>query len=186
MESSMPGFTLLHWLPACSCPSSQWCYLNNSASDALFTFCLQSFPASDLFQWVSSSHQMAKVLELQLQHQSSQRIFRAHMRNDLQTSSADTFFFPSSLSLSHTFIIFYTVSQQDSASELSNGYSSYNPLFRERTLKTGKKLIWMNLRFLFWRNVYYVHPLKIKITWWDSLFSWNSLLKKEKLLKIFH
>ena len=29
-----------------------------------------------LFQWVSSSHQVAKVLELQLQHQSSQWIFR--------------------------------------------------------------------------------------------------------------
>ena len=29
-----------------------------------------------LFQWVGSSHQVAKVLELQLQHQSFQRIFR--------------------------------------------------------------------------------------------------------------
>ena len=29
-----------------------------------------------LFQWVSSSHQVAKVLEFQLQHQSFQRIFR--------------------------------------------------------------------------------------------------------------
>ena len=29
-----------------------------------------------LFQWISSSHQVAKVLELQLQHQSSQWIFR--------------------------------------------------------------------------------------------------------------
>ena len=29
-----------------------------------------------LFQWVSSSHQVAKVLELQLQHQSRQWIFR--------------------------------------------------------------------------------------------------------------
>ena len=30
----------------------------------------------DVFQWVSSSHQVAKVLELQLQHQSFQWIFR--------------------------------------------------------------------------------------------------------------
>ena len=30
--------------------------------------CPQSFPASGLFQWVSSLHQVAKVLELQLQH----------------------------------------------------------------------------------------------------------------------
>ena len=35
-----------------------------------------------LFQWVSSSHQMAKVLELQLQHQSLQRIFRADFLQD--------------------------------------------------------------------------------------------------------
>ena len=31
-----------------------------------------------LFQWVSSSHQVAKVLELQLQHQSFQWIFRTY------------------------------------------------------------------------------------------------------------
>ena len=34
------------------------------------------FPASGLFQCVSCSHQVAKVLELQLQHQSFQWIFR--------------------------------------------------------------------------------------------------------------
>ena len=34
------------------------------------------FQHQGLFQWVSSSHQVAKVLELQLQHQSFQRIFR--------------------------------------------------------------------------------------------------------------
>ena len=32
--------------------------------------CLQSFPASGSFQWVSCSHQVTKVLQLQLQHQS--------------------------------------------------------------------------------------------------------------------
>ena len=39
-------------------------------------FCLQSFTESRAFQWVSSSHQMAKALELQLQHQSFQWMFR--------------------------------------------------------------------------------------------------------------
>ena len=34
-------------------------------------------PAFNLFQWVGSSHQVAKVLELQLQHQSFQWILRA-------------------------------------------------------------------------------------------------------------
>ena len=35
----------------------------------LFSSCLQSFQHQSLFQWVSSSHQVAKVLEFQLQHQ---------------------------------------------------------------------------------------------------------------------
>ena len=37
-----------------------------------------------LFQWVSSSHQVAKVLELQLQHQSFQWIFRNDFLEDGQ------------------------------------------------------------------------------------------------------
>ena len=35
-----------------------------------------------LFQWVSSSHQVAKVLELQLQHQSFQWVFRTDFLED--------------------------------------------------------------------------------------------------------
>ena len=35
-----------------------------------------------LFQWVSSSHQMARVLEFQLQHQSFQWIFRTNFLED--------------------------------------------------------------------------------------------------------
>ena len=38
--------------------------------------CLQSFPASGLFQWVSSLHQVSKILDVQFQHQSFQWIFR--------------------------------------------------------------------------------------------------------------
>ena len=57
-----------------SCPLSQWCHPTISSSITLF--CPQSFPAPGLFQWVSSSHQVPKVLELQLQHQSFQWIFR--------------------------------------------------------------------------------------------------------------
>ena len=59
-----------------SCPSSQWCLLNISSSVVPFSSCLQSFPASGDSQWFSSLHQVAKVLELQLQHQSFQWIFR--------------------------------------------------------------------------------------------------------------
>ena len=59
-----------------SCPSSWWC------NPTISSFVVPSLPAFDLsqhqglFQWVSSSHQVAKVLEFQLQHQSFQWIFR--------------------------------------------------------------------------------------------------------------
>ena len=39
-------------------------------------FCVQSSQNQGLFQWVSSLHQVANVVKLQLQHQSFQRIFR--------------------------------------------------------------------------------------------------------------
>ena len=42
----------------------------------LFSSCLQSFPASGSFPMNRLFHQVAKVVELQLQHQSFQRIFR--------------------------------------------------------------------------------------------------------------
>ena len=58
-----------------SCPLSRWCHPAISSSVIPFSSCLQSFPASGVFffQWVSSLHQVAKVLEFQLQHQSFQR-----------------------------------------------------------------------------------------------------------------
>ena len=59
-----------------SCPSSQWCHTTISPSVILFSSCPQSLPASGLLQWVSSLHQVAKVLGFQLQHQSFQWIFR--------------------------------------------------------------------------------------------------------------
>ena len=55
---------------------SWWCCLTISSSVVPFSSCPQSFPASGLFQWVSSSHQVAKVLEFQLQHQSSNEYSR--------------------------------------------------------------------------------------------------------------
>ena len=40
-----------------TCPLSQWCYLRISSSATLFSFCLQSFPASGSFpmSWLFSS-----------------------------------------------------------------------------------------------------------------------------------
>ena len=59
-----------------SCPLCWWCYLTISSSATPFSFCLQSFPVSGVCQWVNSSNQVAKVLELQFQQQSFQWIFR--------------------------------------------------------------------------------------------------------------
>ena len=55
-----------------SCPSSRWHHPTVSSSVTPFSSCLQSFPASGSFLM----SQGAKVLELQLQHQSFQWIFR--------------------------------------------------------------------------------------------------------------
>ena len=58
-----------------SCPSSWWCHPAISSSVVPFSSCPQSLPVTShqgLFQWVKSSHKVAKVLEFQLQHQSFQ------------------------------------------------------------------------------------------------------------------
>ena len=53
-----------------SCPLSRWYHPNISFCIIPFSSCSQSFQHQGLFKWVSSSHQVAKVLEFQLQHQS--------------------------------------------------------------------------------------------------------------------
>ena len=55
-----------------SCSLSRWCHPIISFSVVPFSSCPQSFSASGLFKWVSSSPQLAKVVEFQLQHQSFQ------------------------------------------------------------------------------------------------------------------
>ena len=54
------------------CPLSQWCHPTISSSVVPFSSCSQSFPASGSFQMTISSHQVAEVLEFQLQRQSFQ------------------------------------------------------------------------------------------------------------------
>ena len=75
MDCSTPGFPVHHQLPELIQTHVHW------VSDAIQTSHLLSAPSSftfnlsqhqGLFKWVSSSHQMAKVLEFQLQHQSFQ------------------------------------------------------------------------------------------------------------------
>ena len=56
-------------------PLSWWCHPTISSSVIPFSSCPQSFPHQGLFKWVSFLHQVAKILEFQLQHQSFQRIW---------------------------------------------------------------------------------------------------------------
>ena len=51
---------------------SQWCHPAISSSIIPFSYCPQPLPASESFPVNQSSHQVAKVLEFQLQHQSFQ------------------------------------------------------------------------------------------------------------------
>ena len=57
-----------------SCPLSRWCHPTISSSAVPFSFAFSLSQHQGLLQWVSSSHQ--EVLELPLQHQSFQWIFR--------------------------------------------------------------------------------------------------------------
>ena len=61
---------------------SRWCHPTISSSVSPFSFCPHSFQHQGPFHWVSSSHQVAKVLELQLQHQFCQWIFRVDVLQD--------------------------------------------------------------------------------------------------------
>ena len=56
-------------------PLHPWCHPAISSPDSLFSS-PQSFQHQGLFQWVSRSHQVIKILELQLQYQSFQWGFR--------------------------------------------------------------------------------------------------------------
>ena len=75
MDCSTPGFPGLHCIPE---------FAQTHVSDAIQPSHPLSPPSTafslsqhqGLFQWVGPSHQVARVLELQLQHQSFQWIFR--------------------------------------------------------------------------------------------------------------
>ena len=59
-----------------SCPLNQGCHPTVSSPVAPFPPALSLSQHHGLFQWVSTSHQVASVLELQLQHQPFPWIFR--------------------------------------------------------------------------------------------------------------
>ena len=62
-----------------SCPSSQCCHPAISSSVVPFSSCPRSLPGSESFPMSQSSHEVAKVLEFQLQHHSFQRNPRANL-----------------------------------------------------------------------------------------------------------
>ena len=79
MNCSIPSFPVLHHLLElsqthvhCVSDAIQPSHPLSSPSPSVFNLSQHQ----GLFQWVSSLHQVAKVLELQLQHQSLQWIFR--------------------------------------------------------------------------------------------------------------
>ena len=74
-----------------SCPLSWWCHPTIASSVIPFSSHLQSFfnlsQHQGLFKWVSSLHQVAKVLAFQLQPQSFQWIFRTDFQGSLQCNN---------------------------------------------------------------------------------------------------
>ena len=79
MDCSMAGFPVHHQLPEPTQTHVHWVGDAIQPSHPLLSPSPPAFNLSQhqgLFKWVSSSHQVAKVLELQLWHQSFQWIFR--------------------------------------------------------------------------------------------------------------
>ena len=82
MDCSMPGSPILHYLPEFAQTHVHRVSDAIQPSHPLLPPSPPAFNLSQhqgLFQWVSSLHQMAEVLELQLQHQSFQGIFRVDL-----------------------------------------------------------------------------------------------------------
>ena len=61
------------------CPSSRWCHPAISSSVVPSPSAPSHSQHQGLFQWVNSLHEVAKVLEFQLQHQSFQRTPRTDL-----------------------------------------------------------------------------------------------------------
>ena len=79
MNCSMPGLPVHHQLPQVVQTHVHWVSDDIQPSHLLLSSSPPTFNLSQhqgFFKWVSSSHQVAKVLEFQLQHQSFQWIFK--------------------------------------------------------------------------------------------------------------
>ena len=79
MDCSTLGFPALHHLPELAQSNVHWVNDANQPSRPLLSPSPPAFSLSQnqgLFQWIGSLHQVVKVLEIKLQHQSFQWIFR--------------------------------------------------------------------------------------------------------------
>ena len=86
MNCSTPGFPVHYQLLEFTQTHVHWVSDAIQASPPLSSPSPPTFNLSQhqgLFKWVSPSHQVSKVLEFQLQHQSFQWIFRTHFLWDL-------------------------------------------------------------------------------------------------------
>ena len=85
MKHSTPGFPVPHQLPEFIQTHLQWVGDAIQPSHSLLSPSPPAFNLSQhqgLYKWVSSSHQVAKVLEFQLQHQSFQWTPRTDLLED--------------------------------------------------------------------------------------------------------
>ena len=95
VSDSLWSHELQHARPPCpsltprvypnSCPLSHWCHLTILFPSHLSSPSPPAFNLSQhqgLFKWVSSSHQVTKILEFQLQHQSFQGILFSHKKQN--------------------------------------------------------------------------------------------------------
>ena len=76
VNRSMPGLPVHHQLPEFTqihIHRSRWCHPAISSSVVPFSPAPKPSHHQGLFQWVNSSHEVAKVLEFQLWHHSFQR-----------------------------------------------------------------------------------------------------------------
>ena len=82
-DSLQPHATMQQARPLCPSPTPKvypnsyplnwWCHPTISSSVVPFSSCCNLSQHQDLFKWVSSSHQEAKILEFQLQHHPSNK-----------------------------------------------------------------------------------------------------------------
>ena len=92
VSDSLQPHGLQHARPPCpsptprlypnSCPLSWWCHPAISSSVVPSPLAFNLSEHQGLFKWVGFSHQVAKVLEFQLQHQSFQWIVRTDFLYD--------------------------------------------------------------------------------------------------------